>query len=359
MMKSAKKLIPAILIGHRDDGDKKFNIGGALARRSVSKGYNLIGIGTSRYVILPDKSIITLKRPGDVRELLSILDAECGKPEMVFEAMPPMERGQKALKCKLHYLEHGIPVSSAEKRAVAFNAPKLVPYLPILGFNAMVGGNSRVLSESRERRIRHEKVKVLMVINGTVNFDLTEVQDCHGLANACATARTLGYAEPDDGKGDGPHKQFGGEIYGDVPSKVAVYYNLVCVGESGPFITPDVIKVKKFTARDLRRYTDGKFRNRYFVEFCNDASERPRFDGKAPGSFLLKTGDWVISGGFENVPRGTSLGDWAPNGVENGMLIEYLAGHNDPVRLAAAGAGSGPTTDTLFQDAAALLKLPY
>lgn len=350
-------MIRAVVIGHRDDG-VKCNIGGALLRRFPDQGYAPVGVATTKGVRGPSGEFVPLKRCGDPDEVLKHLDLIAGKPDIVFIAVPPMDRGQVALKYKLHYLEQGVPVVSAEKRAMAFNTPKLIGHLPILGFDAMVGGNLRPISSSRKRRLRRDKVKVLMVANGTANFDLSDVQRGHALATAAEKSRIMGYAEPDDGSGDGPYKQITGEITGDIPAKTVVYHNLVCVSGEGPFITPDAIEVVPFTSEDLDAYTDGATRYRYFVEF-NNTSKKPRFDGKAPGSFLLDTGEWRISGGFLNVPRGTFHGEWAPDGVDNAMLIEYMQGHNGPVKLAAPGAGWGPTTDTMFQNAAEVLNLPY
>ena len=168
-------------------------------------------------------------------------------------------------------------------------------------------------------------------------------------------AGKLGYAEPDDGKGDGPFKGFLGELTGDIPSKVAAFHNRVCCHPSGRFITPDDVRVRAFTEHDFKRIADGATRHRYLVQMTN-AENGLRFDGKAPGSFFLKSGPWSICGGFVNLPKGTPDGDWVPNGVRNGMRINYTDGHNSAVVIEAAGAGAGPTTDTMFQDAEALLK---
>ena len=324
----------------------------------MSKGYDVIGHATTEFVRANNRTV-QLKHPGDPDEVLQRLADMRGRPEVVFIAIPPIDKGEVSLTYKLHYLSQGIPVVSAEKRAMAYHPHKLVPYLPILGFDAMVSGNARVISASRERRIRHERVRVFAVLNGTVNHNLTRVQnDGDMLSMACDLARRLGYAEPDDDKADGELRQFRGELYGDVPSKVAVYHNLVCVGKEGPFITPDDFKVNEFDGPDLEWFADAGKRYRYVVVFTN-GNVLEKIDINAPGSFTLRKGEWRISGGFLEMPKGTFYGDWVPNGVGNGILIEYLDGHNGPVPLAAPGAGPGPTTDTMFQDADRLLDVPY
>lgn len=348
--------IRAHVFGCRDDGEK-FNIGGALVRRASQKGFDITGIVTSDTVRVGGRSI-PLSEQGNPDEALAILEQYASKPDIVFIAIPPMDRGQVALRYKLHYLEQGIPVVSAEKRAAAYHTLKLIKHLPILGCDAMVGGNALPISTSRSRRIRHDRVKILMVANGTANFGLSERQRGHALATACEKSSLLGYAEPGDGKGDGPHTQFQGELCGDIPSKTVVYHNFACVAAEGPFMTPDEIRLKDFRPDDLDGFTDLAARYRYFVEF-NNTEKRCRFDGTTPGSFYVEKGQWKISGGFLNVPKGTFLGDWAPDGVDNGLLIEYVEGHNGPVQLTAPGAGWGPTTDTMFQNAAEVLNLPY
>src|SRR3989344_7683683 len=91
------------------------------------------------------------------------------KPDIMFLAIPTVNRGEAARDYIQDCVNMGIPIVTCEKGALAYHAKVLDPSLNLIGFTAAVGGGTQLLRYVRDRRLNKRKVKIHAVLNGTLN----------------------------------------------------------------------------------------------------------------------------------------------------------------------------------------------
>ncbi|MDP9375804.1 MAG: homoserine dehydrogenase, partial [Chloroflexota bacterium] len=222
-------------------------------------------------------------------------------------------------------LEHGRPVVTANKAAIAAHGPRLFALARHggvgLGIEACVGAGVPVIAAIRQLAGGQRLSGVSGVINGTTNAILSAMEDGYSYDGALAGAQRAGFAEPD------PSADVDGH---DPAAKLAI----LCALAFGVWVDPTTIPRRPLAdvgPADLR--------------WAAGRGARVKYVGRA-----TLDGDGRIIASVEPtaLPAGDALA--APTGPGNAIRIEgELIG---ATVLSGPGAGPEPTTGALLGDLA-------
>ncbi len=277
------------------------------------------------------------------------------KPDIVFVSMPSTETGKEAFAYIDHFASKGVPVVTAEKGAMANKFHELKPYLDTtLGVSATVGGGTRMMQVLKER-INRQVNQVHLVLNGTLNFILDGVSRGQSFGQVVEQAQSLGYAEP----GAASHLDvINGETIGDVPKKISILWNYTESPNdpNAQYVNWKDFKQPAITKDILSQLIAEANIRRYIVSWYREPMIIPKND--ILSGFEYKIGDWRIVGGFQRVDRNPLFAELSKAGPSNGMVIATGKDERDGVYvLSGPGAGPGPTSASMIQDASKLLSI--
>ena len=114
----------------------------------------------------------------DVVAVLNSADYQEGKwkalvADLVFLAIPS-DDGNIALDYITHFVNQKIPVITCEKGALSKYFDRLQPSLSLIGYDATVGGGTKMISYLKSR-VTNEIDEVVGILNGTLNFIFSEL----------------------------------------------------------------------------------------------------------------------------------------------------------------------------------------
>lgn len=315
-------------------------IGSYLEERLRSGGTKTMCISPGRLGISGKDRTSKVGMRQMIREVLSC------EPQVVFLAIPTLDKGETAASYMTAFAERGIPVVTSEKGAIAGQMKEIAPYIDSVGCSASCGGGVQMLPWLQSRQLNRHRVQLRVVPNASLNFIFNLVANGATLEDACASAEHHHYLEPTK-DGEDSLARINGEVH-DAVLKICVIYN-IALAEHGRYITPDNLTGELLTKDQLSELYLSAVSHRFFVEFSNRqdrALPRPQW-----AEFHGGMGDWQISGGFREISGGVS---WIPPGPGNAaMLLE------DDMKMSyviqGQGAGPEPTTTAMLNDAYNLL----
>lgn len=245
----------------------------------------------------------------------------------------------------------GIYVVICEKGALSECFKELHPHLSFIGFNAVVGGGTRVLHSIKDRLYTPFAVKFYMVLNGTLNFIFSRVAAGATLGDAIREAIRLGYPEP--GFTD-PLEIINAEM-GDAVKKATIVYN-ICLSQGEQYLRADTIKLVPIAGYQKEKLLRNAGEHRFLVAFSKVGTNGDCAE-EVIGGFRYTIGGWDIVGGFFET-NNPIFKDRLPNGVENtAIFVEGQDGVNGCYSL-ATGPGAGPdeTAACMITDAVKYLR---
>lgn len=253
-------------------------------------------------------------------------------PDVAFLAIPSGD-GVEALGYIRHFAGQGVPIVTCEKGALAERFDEIRPLLAKVGFDAAVGGGTRMLPYLRSRP-RDQIVSLSGVLNGTLNFLADELTRGVAPEAAAAEALRLRYAEP----GAGTFEEIVASEIGDLSRKARIVANVSGLADT---IAPTLALDAHAAARALAEASA----SRRFA-FSLGKQERP-----AVVSARFALGEWCGQVGVFEVAH---LPFQAPRGVENVLAIEEATG-----TYAVYGPGAGPeaTASAMVENAKELLGI--
>lgn len=262
--------------------------------------------------------------------------------DVVALCIPTLDDGRTALEYILPLVKKGIPVVTSEKGALANYYSELSPWLDRIGYSATVGGGTRMLHWLKER-ISPRTEKVLLIINGTLNFIWDGLSKGRTLEEMVREAIESGYVEPG---AQGMLGVVNEEVCKDIPMKTSVVLNVCGLAK----VRAAQITSSEITESDLRRLTTDEVSRRFVVLITRQKDE----DDIIGGFKLDLRNGWYVSAGFKEV-RGPLLSRFIPPGVNNTALVAGPEG-----RYILAGPGAGPSYTVLgsmMKDIEDFLKL--
>lgn len=259
----------------------------------------------------------------------------CKDVDVVFLAIPTSDKGEKAVEYISYFTDKRIPVITCEKGSLAYNFSKLRPKMNLIGFNAAVGGGTRML-EYLSNREKSQITRVRAVVNGTLNFIWTELERGRNIEDIKNEALKKSYAEPGV-------KDLKGIVLGelkDVFMKAAI---LACQLSPTPISLSD-IQLPENEALPLEKLIADPKNYRCFVSLDKKDNNDLLYGIKSPVS------DWILTAGFYKI----SENSWLPKGVDNALVIEEAG---SIYRISGPGAGPVATSLSMILDAKKLLNL--
>ena len=285
-------------------------------------------------------------KSGNQFPLDRLLDDE--RPDAVFLAIPTKDSGEVARDYILECVTKGVPIITCEKGSLAYHADALRRYLHLIGYSATVGGGTQMLKYLQDRRLHAGPVEIQAVINGTLNFVFSELQNGRSLDEAYQEALRLGYAEP--GAKD-PRSLINGEL-GDVVMKTCVMLNVGFSVEKP--ITPKGIFFYPVDEGGLEVLATEGADYRFVVSFSNSSVPKRGYHSPIPIFTIENWSGWNVVGGFKQI---TASQNWLPSGVSNAVHItEGKLGAGGKYTLSGPGAGAEPTTSAMLADFNRLCK---
>lgn len=313
-----------------DDTVSDHNAGGAVGRRlrvGVA-GLGVIGEGTALQLAAPDSpyafSAALVRDRTKPRPSLSpdvgvhddpgaFLNAPL---DMVIDALPDGPVGYALIKAAL---ARGIGVVSANKQALAGRLAELhgtaKQHCAVLVYAASVGGGAPMIETVRRVRAACGVRSVTAILNGTVNFILTEVAAGGAFQDAVKSAQAAGFAEPD------PAADLSGE---DARAKIAIL-SYEAFGEEIDLEAIEIEALDKSKAADFAK-AGGVWKQLARIEASGD-----RLAARV---------------GYERVDSDPFLRDVAGEG--NALRVTTDDGETHD--CTGKGAGRDPTVDSIFAD---------
>ncbi len=318
-------------------------------------GYPVVFMA-SRHVFVDENGI---EMPDENAEFALKFMREClsldtpRRPGVVHLAISTLDKGECARDFILDCWDNNIPVVTCEK-GISHHFKQLhgiragileedVSPVPILKYNASVSGGVQVLEYLKSRHLNMRVANIEGVLNGTCNFIFDYVASGKGtLAEACAMASVLGYADPGS---SAPLPLINGELV-DVVMKTCIFFNTVL--SKGSFLTPDLLGSFQLDANQLEELS-GKARSyRLVVSFSNQGKRKLSFFN---GHFEAEADGWYIQGGFRDTREDDDLLTWLPGGVKNAVhVVEGELGKGGAYTLLGPGAGAEETTTAMIND---------
>lgn len=270
----------------------------------------------------------------------------CKDLDVAFLAIPTLDDGKTAFDYMRSFLQKDIPVVTSEKGALSNYFSELEKWLHLIGYNATVGGGTRMLEYAKER-IGPNVEQIHLVVNGTLNYTFEGVSSGRSLGEVVEETKKLGYAEPG---AENPLDIINKEATEDVPMKTSIFFN-IC-GLSSKHMRAKDVKSHKIGEPELKRLIKESNIRRYIVSITREDNEEDVI-----GGFKHRIDDWVISSGFKNIHENPLFLQLVPRGVNNSVLIyEGRYGIDGTYRLSGPGAGPGPTTSSMIKDAIKFLQ---
>ncbi len=268
--------------------------------------------------------------------------------DIVFLAIPTLDDGKTAFEYMASLLKRNIPVVTCEKGALSNYFSELEKWLDKIGYSATVGGGTRLL-KYLEERINPQVNEVHAVINGTLNYIFDEISRGRNLAEVIEEAKTLGYTEPG---ASSPVEIINKESLGDIPMKSAILFN-ICFRKFTPErMKAKNVKLNKIGEPEIKKLITEAQDRRYIVSITKGNN----YEEDVIGGFQYQIDNWTISAGFKNISKNPLFSELAPSGVNNSLLIyEGEYGIDGTYKITGQGAGAGPTTSSMIQDAIKLL----
>lgn len=322
-------------------------IGSELYKRLQNDGWDVVGVanrsGFSKNSSVTGSAIPISVQYDNPSEVMNAFLQE--GVDIMFLAIPTLDDGEIARDYILRSIEAQVPIVTCEKGALGnyFNEvfnPKM------LGYNAAVGGGTRLLRYARTQ-CSGQTEEIHAVINGTLNYIFEGLSNGRSLGEVVDETIRLGYAEPGT---ENPLDVLNKEAVGDVPMKAAILFNVCGLTENK--IRAMHVAKWELEENDLSNLVREAKKRRYIVSITR--SDEPE---NVIGGFRSQVGDWVISAGFKNVDENPLYHSLMPGGVNNALLIsEGKYGKDGHYKVSGPGAGAAPTTSTMIKDAIYLLK---
>lgn len=260
--------------------------------------------------------------------------------DVVFLAIPTFDDGKIAFDYMSSLLEKNIPVVTCEKGSLSNYFSELEKWIDKIGYSATVGGGTRLL-RYLEGKINPQVKEVHAVINGTLNYIFDEISKGKNLGEAVEGAKRLGYTEPG---ANNPIDIINKESLGDAPMKSAILFN-TCFREFTPKrMRAKDVELSKIGEQGLKQLIVEADNRRYIVSIAKGDKKEDII-----GGFKYHIDGWTISAGFKNISENHLFLELVPKGVNNALLIYEDEGGT--YRVSGEGAGAGPTTSSMIQDA--------
>lgn len=237
-------------------------IGSELRTQLINAGHEVTAVATSkRITFYRNNERIDSLPTGSTADTVLKLKVN-GHIDAVMIAMP---NGNKGLD------EYGYMYAFADKvivtcaKAAHAYQYELVRKLGIdIGRRATVGGGTDMLETLRRRQLQRERLTVYAVLNGTLNYIFSQVQQGASFISALRAAQKLGYAEP--GNGD-PVNILNGELM-DICMKASIVYN-IALAQNGSVLTPEMFKIAPLQSNDIGALTSRNSRYRFITTFTS------------------------------------------------------------------------------------------
>ena len=276
--------------------------------------------------------------------------------DLAFLTISTFDDGKIAYSYIKNCLEAGVPVVTCEKGALSNYYSELEEGVKkgFIGFNATVGGGTRVLRYARERVGNNTKC-VHAILNGTLNFIFESLSDGYGLNEIVEKAQKLGYAEPG---ASNPLEIINKEAMSDVKMKAVILFNACNLGNEK--IRAKDVAVRPINSFELETLVEQAKNRRYIVSI-----------GSAPlqediiGGFNHKAGKWFIDAGFRCLDENLIYKDLVSREAGNAFHIyesyDCCNGESNSGNylLKGPGAGAGPTAHSMILDAKEILELKF
>lgn len=248
--------------------------------------------------------------------------------DYVFLAIPTFDDGKTAFDFIKFFVQKNIPVITCEKGSLANYYLLLRPFIDKIGYNATVGGGTRLLEYLQARNIKNF-TEISAIVNGTLNFIFDGIAHGQQIEKIANKAIQLGYVEP----GATKLLDIINSELKDVLLKSIILFNILQL--SPKILCAKNIQLQKIFATDLKKILKDK-KMRCIVSI----SKKPQ---KVIGGFCVKNEKWFLSVGFKSIDE-----YWLPRGVNNALLIREK---NNDYLLQGPGAGIKPTVLSMIQDA--------
>ena len=270
------------------------------------------------------------------------------KSQIIFIAIPTLDKGQTALKYIEKSLENNIPVVTCEKGALSNYFYNLEDFIKEekIGYSATVGGGSRLLNYLEERA-GPQIEEIHAVVNGTLNYIFDQVSRGRSLGEVVKETQKLGYAEPG---ATHPIEVINKEATVDVPMKASILFNICNLTEKR--MKAIDIKTHQIKDSELIRLSKEAINRRYIVSI----SRKQNNEEDTIWGFKHEINGWHISAGFKHIEDNPLFKELIPNGVNNAVLIsEGKFGSYGSYKISGPGAGPEPTANSMIIDARKIL----
>lgn len=326
------------------------NVGKELIRQLGQRGHSVVAIATRRSVLFPTYRAQPVKfheiaeSPEEIlRRLVPIFD----HIDVGMLAIGNGNKGADELAYMRTFAAGEKPIVTCAKAAHAYHFDEVSNLGVPVGRRATVGGGTDMLEMLRRRHLANENVIIHAVLNGTLNFVWSTIQQGGSLATAIAQAKALGYAEPNGGS---DIDILNGELH-DVAMKAAILHNVALSYPSMSHMNAKDVRINELTSKDIGRLTSRNARYRFIITF----SSIPDYDAvpkDSPGAVHASCGRWTISGGFHNVMAESPFYDWLlqVDGVNNGFIIHSPTSEDVGYSLTGPGAGPLVTARAVIRD---------
>ncbi|MBI3334089.1 hypothetical protein HYZ97_01260 [Candidatus Pacearchaeota archaeon] len=308
-------------------------IGHGLVGRTVGKQLEALG----------SKVVFTRTTSGfyDGAQQISKDEAFSKEPQAVFLAIPTKDDGTTAFNYIQDCLTRRIPIATCEKGAFGNYFPELSKVMERIGYNASVGGGTRMLEHIRWYP-REEIREVHCILNGTLNYVLDRVNRGASLEQAVAEAREKGYAEP---LAASIKEVLEAESFHDIPMKTAIIWNVLNL--TGNFLrAQELTKHRPMHEEDIERVAREAQTRRFYVSIT--PIEQARQEESRIGGFEAQIDGWQICAGFREIPKELREHLLVPK-VSN--VLHIVNKRKQFYTLTGQGAGAEATAETMIADA--------
>ncbi len=266
---------------------------------------------------------------------------------LVVLAISTKDAGEIACSYIFPCVDAGIPIVTAEKGALAYYFDLLESDLPMIGYNATLGGACGMPSLI----LKHKGSILGMkgIINATINFFFWARQAKMSEEGILFEAQNKGLCEPSSAAT--LHDVFTVEME-DTLLKACIMFNLAGLGKP---VTPcDFVKYN-FTPKEITDHLNSRDKKRLVVEveYVPDFELHPCYIQ----GFWHYQNPWLIKGSFKNnAEKELTIVSEIDISAENNILIIERTDGNF-VFTGGAGAGPDEIAKRIFEDAKELLNL--
>ena len=321
-------------------------IGSELKQQLLQYGHVIVAQAKSDLVRFDQRPGVHIHNRGDVDEILNALAPVMPESDAVMLAIPNGDKGT----AEMQYMRafRGKHIITCAKAAHAYRYGEVLALKQPIGRRASVGGGTDMLEILRRRQLQDEDVTIYAVVNGTLNFIWSAIQQGTPFSAAVSEAKDLGYAEPNN---DDELAIVNGELL-DVCMKGAMIKNIAFPCNFG-FVSADDFSVVPLEEPYIRKFTSRNARYRFIVTFSTVPDHFDEVSVGMPGSIRATCGRWHIVGGFYDVKSESPLFDWLRqvDGVNNGFTVHrpFVKGskHAKDSGNSNGGPGAGPQVTAL------------